>query len=45
MTFTNTGFDLPPIDRLEAFDPNGRCVYERVPVEVETNDLNRPVWL
>jgi len=22
MTFANPGFDLPPIDRLEAFDPN-----------------------
>lgn len=45
MTFANPGFDLPPIDRLEAFDPNGRCVYTRVLVEVETNDLIRPVWL
>lgn len=31
--------------RLEAFDPNGRCVYTRVLVAVETNDLIRPVWL
>ncbi|MGV6853194.1 MAG: gamma-glutamylcyclotransferase family protein [bacterium] len=45
MTFTNPGFDLPPIDRLEAFDPNGRCVYTRVLVAVESNDLIRPVWL
>lgn len=45
MTFANPGFDLPPIDRLEAFDPNGRCVYMRVLVAVETNDLIRPVWL
>lgn len=45
MTFANPGFDLPPIDRLEAFDPNGRCVYTRVLVTVETNDLIRPVWL
>ena len=45
MTFANPGFDLPPIDRLEAFDPNGRCVYTRVLVAVETNDLIRPVWL
>jgi len=45
MTFANPGFDLPPIDRLEAFDPNGRCVYKRVLVAVETNDLIRPVWL
>lgn len=45
MTFANPGYDLPPIDRLEAFDPNGRCVYTRVLVAVETNDLIRPVWL
>jgi len=45
MTFANPGFELPPIDRLEAFDPNGRCVYTRVLVAVETNDLIRPVWL
>jgi len=45
MTFANPGFDLPPIDRLEAFDPNGRCVYTRVLVAVESNDLIRPIWL
>ncbi|MES9818834.1 MAG: gamma-glutamylcyclotransferase [Candidatus Thiodiazotropha sp.] len=45
MTFANAGFDLPPIDRLEAFDPNGRCVYTRVLVAVESKDLIRPVWL
>ncbi len=45
MTFANPGFDLPPIDRLEAFDPNGRCAYTRVLVAVESNDLIRPVWL
>lgn len=45
MTFANPGFDLPPIDRLEAFDPNGRCVYTRVLVAVESKDLIRPVWL
>ena len=45
MTFANPGFDLPPIDRMEAFDPNGRCVYTRVLVAVETNDLIQPVWL
>ncbi|WP_415718965.1 gamma-glutamylcyclotransferase family protein [Maridesulfovibrio sp.] len=26
MTFANPGFDLPPIDRLEAFAPNGRFI-------------------
>mgnify|MGYP006285274339 CR=1 FL=1 len=45
MTFANPDFYLPPIDRLEAFDPNGRSVYKRVLVAVEANDLIRPVWL
>jgi len=28
MTFANPGFDLPPIDRLEAFDPTmALCLY------------------
>ena len=45
VTFTDPQRDLPPIDRLEAFDPNGRCVYTRALVAVETNDLIRPVWL
>ena len=46
MTFANPSFDLPPIDRLEAFDPNGRSImYQRVLVAVETDDLIRPVWL
>ncbi len=29
ITFANPGLDRLPIDRLEAFDPNGRCVYTR----------------
>ena len=45
MTFSNPDFDLPPIDRLEEFDPSGRCVYTRVLVAVESNNLIRPVWL
>ncbi len=45
MIFANPGFNPPPINRLEAFDPNGRCVYSRVLAAVETNDLIRPVWL
>jgi len=44
MTSPNPGFDLPPIDRLEAFDPNGRCIYKRVLVATRSNDLIRPVW-
>lgn len=45
MTFANPSFDLPPIDRLEAFNPSGRCVYTRVLVAVESNNLIRHVWL
>jgi len=41
MTFANPGFDLPPIDRLEAFNPSVRCVYTRVLVAVESNNLIR----
>ena len=44
MTFANPGFDLPPIDRLEAFDPNGRCIYTRVLVAVESNGDQRGCW-
>jgi len=44
MTFANLGFDLPPIDRLEAFDPNGRCVYTQVLVAVESNGDQRCCW-
>jgi gamma-glutamylcyclotransferase (GGCT)/AIG2-like uncharacterized protein YtfP len=44
MTLANPGFDLPPIDRLEAFDPNGRCVYTRVLVTVESNGDQRCCW-
>jgi hypothetical protein len=37
--------DLPLIDRLEAFDPNGRSMFQRVLVAVESNDFIQPVWL
>jgi len=44
MTFTNPGFDLPPIDRLEAFNPDGRCVYKRVLVVVESDNDTKRCW-
>lgn len=44
MTFANPGFDLPPIDRLEAFDPNGRSMYQRVLVMVECQDGLFSCW-
>ena len=44
ITFANPGFDLPPIDRLEAFDLNGRCVYTRVLVGAECPDRFFSCW-
>jgi hypothetical protein len=40
----NPGFDLPPIDRLEAFNPNGRCIYKRVLMAVESQDCLCACW-
>jgi gamma-glutamylcyclotransferase (GGCT)/AIG2-like uncharacterized protein YtfP len=45
MTFDNPGFDLPPIDRLEGFNPNGSCMYERVLVPVCVGFNLAAVWL
>ena len=44
MTFANPGFDLPPIDRLESFDPNGRSMYLRVLVVAECQDRLFSCW-
>jgi gamma-glutamylcyclotransferase (GGCT)/AIG2-like uncharacterized protein YtfP len=44
MTFANPGFDLPPIDRLEAFSPNGRSMYQRVLVAAECQDCLNTCW-
>ena len=44
MTFANPCFDLPPIDRLEAFDPNGRSMYQRVLVVAEGYDGLFSCW-
>ena len=44
MTFSNPGFDLPPIDRLEAFNPNGRSMYQRVLVAAECQDCLNTCW-
>ena len=44
MTFTNPGFDLPPIDRLEAFNPDGRSMYRRVLVAVKTQGGPFSCW-
>ncbi len=44
MTFANPGFDLPPIDHLEAFNPNGSSVYQRVLVVVKSQDYLQACW-
>lgn len=44
MTFANPGFDLPPIDRLEAFNPEGRSMYKRVLVAVSSQDCLHDCW-
>ena len=45
MTFANPAFDLPPIDRLEGFNPNGHGMYRRVLVAASTNKLIFGVWI
>ncbi len=45
MTFANPAFDLPPIDRLEGFNPNGQSMYQRVLVAVSSENQIRLVWL
>ena len=45
MTFANPAFDLPPIDRLEGFNPNGHSMYQRVLVAVSARNQVWPVWL
>ncbi len=45
MTFANPAFDLPPIDRLEGFNPNGQSMYQRVLVAVSSENQIRSVWL
>lgn len=44
ITFANPGFDLPPIDRLEEFDPNGRSMYQRVLVVSASQDRFFICW-
>jgi len=45
MTFANPAFDLPPIDRLEGFNPNCHSMYQRVLVAVSSENQIRSVWL
>ena len=45
MTFANPDFDLPPIDRLEGFNPNGQSMYQRVLVAVEVQNCLHTCWI
>jgi gamma-glutamylcyclotransferase (GGCT)/AIG2-like uncharacterized protein YtfP len=44
MTFANPGFDLPPIDRLEGFNPNGHSMYRRVLMAVGEENVIQSAW-
>jgi hypothetical protein len=44
MTFANPSFDLPPIDQLEGFNPNGHSIYRRVLVVVEVQNCLHTCW-
>ncbi len=45
MTFSNPGMALPPIDRLEGFNPNGKGMYDRVLSTVESNGCLHTCWI
>jgi gamma-glutamylcyclotransferase (GGCT)/AIG2-like uncharacterized protein YtfP len=45
MTFTDPEIDLPPIDRLEGFNPCGRSMYQRVLVMAETPTAIEICWI
>jgi gamma-glutamylcyclotransferase (GGCT)/AIG2-like uncharacterized protein YtfP len=45
ITFAAPETDLPPIDRLEAFNPGGWSLYERVLVSVAADNDAKNVWL
>jgi gamma-glutamylcyclotransferase (GGCT)/AIG2-like uncharacterized protein YtfP len=45
MTFANPEIDLPPIDRLEGFNPCGRSMYRRVLVMAETPTAIEICWI
>ena len=43
-TFTDPQRDLPPIDRLEGFQPGGHSMYQRVMVAVLCGRTSTPAW-
>jgi gamma-glutamylcyclotransferase (GGCT)/AIG2-like uncharacterized protein YtfP len=44
MTFANPEIHLPPIDRLEGFNPCGRSMYERVLTAVGIGNAIQTTW-
>jgi len=44
VTFTDTQRDLPPIDRLEGFRPDGHSMYQRVMVVAARGSITCAVW-
>ncbi|MFI4912344.1 MAG: gamma-glutamylcyclotransferase [Sedimentisphaeraceae bacterium JB056] len=45
ITFADPAINLPPIDRLESFNPGGWSLYERVLIPAETAGAIRSVWV
>ncbi|MBN2162869.1 MAG: gamma-glutamylcyclotransferase [Pontiellaceae bacterium] len=45
MTFNDPIVDLPPVDRLEGFNPHGRSMYERVLTAVESHGCLQTCWV
>jgi hypothetical protein len=44
MTFADPLRELPPIDRLEGFRPEGYCLYQRVMIRVQCGRKPEPAW-
>ncbi|MGB3633215.1 MAG: gamma-glutamylcyclotransferase family protein [Rubrobacteraceae bacterium] len=44
LTFNDPGDRLPKLDHLEGFDPDGRSLYRRILVPVETANLTTLAW-
>jgi gamma-glutamylcyclotransferase (GGCT)/AIG2-like uncharacterized protein YtfP len=45
ITFNNPGVDLPPIDRLEGFNPHGHCMYDRVLMAINAEYTECVSWV
>jgi len=45
MTFSDPGINLPPIDRLEGFNPHGRSMYDRVLSVVKSKSSLHTCWI